>query len=136
MVQIDPMSRVPIYEQIKSQLERFILTGTISPGEQIPSVRNMSLELSVNPVTILKAYSELDSQGLIHSVPGRGYFVCDGAREAISKKKALLLDAVSDMAAEMALAGIPEEMLLERISAAYRALRDADTENERTDSDD
>ena len=131
------MSRVPIYEQIKTQLERFILTGTIAPGEQIPSVRSMSLELSVNPVTILKAYSELDSDGLIQSVPGRGYFVCESAHEAILKKKSKLLDSVADMACELALAGIPEDAVIERISEAYRASRDKHRViNERNDSDD
>lgn len=113
------MSRIPIYEQIIVQLERFILTGTISPGEQIPSVRSMSLELSVNPVTILKAYSELDSNGLIHSVPGKGYFVCDGAFDVIREKKRSLLDQIYEMALETALADIPKEDIFAKIDAAY-----------------
>lgn len=119
MFQIDSMSRVPIYEQIIDQLEKFILTGTLSPGEQIPSVRSLSVQLSINPVTILKAYSELDTRGLIHSVPGRGYFVCENAKDALSHNKMSLLDDISEMASELSLAGIPMETVIERVKAAY-----------------
>lgn len=119
MFQIDSMSRVPIYEQIICQLEKFILTEALRPGDQIPSVRNVSVTLSVNPVTILKAYSDLDARGLIHSVPGRGYFVSDGAKEALSKNKLSLLDDIAEIAAELSMAGIPLESVLDRIKEVY-----------------
>ena len=69
MFMIDPMSRQPVYEQIIRQMERFILSGMLAPGDQLPSVRSLSLELSINPNTIQKAYSELDVRGIIYSVP-------------------------------------------------------------------
>ena len=65
MFMIDPMSRQPVYEQIIRQMERFILSGMLAPGDQLPSVRSLSLELSINPNTIQKAYSELDVRGII-----------------------------------------------------------------------
>lgn len=120
MFYIDVMSRTPVYEQIKSQLERFILNGTIAPGEQIPSVRSLSLELSINPNTILKAYSELDRMGLVHSVPGKGYFVCEDAPDIMSASKYEKLDELSAMLADMALAGIPKEEILQRVNEAYK----------------
>ena len=119
MFQIDPMSRTPIYEQIIEQTEKFILTGAISPGDQIPSVRSVSVQLSVNPVTILKAYTDLSNRGLIQSVPGRGYFVCNDAREKLSEGKASLLSEVSALASELALAGIPMEAVIKKIEEAY-----------------
>ena len=119
MFQIDPMSRTPIYEQIIEQTEKFILTGAISPGDQIPSVRSVSVQLSVNPVTILKAYTDLSNRGLIQSVPGRGYFVCSDAREKLSEGKASLLSEVSALASELALAGIPMETVIKKIEEAY-----------------
>jgi len=76
MFQIDTMSRMPIYEQVVNQLEYFVLNGILKEGEQIPSVRNLSVDLSINPNTIQKAYFELDKRGIIQSVPGRGCFVC------------------------------------------------------------
>ncbi len=119
MFQIDPMSRTPIYEQIIEQTEKFILTGAINPGDQIPSVRSVSVQLSVNPVTILKAYTDLSNRGLIQSVPGRGYFVCNDAREKLSEGKASLLSEVSALASELALAGIPMEAVIKKIEEAY-----------------
>ena len=77
MFSIDPMSRIPIYEQIIRQTEQRILSGLLPPGSQLPSVRSLSLELSVNPNTIQKAYSMLEQQGYIFSVKGRGNFVAD-----------------------------------------------------------
>ena len=65
MFHIDPLSRKPVYEQIIDQMERFVLTGLMKPGTQLPSVRSLSMELSINPNTIQKAYSELDLS-LIH----------------------------------------------------------------------
>ena len=70
MFQIDPMSREPVYEQIIQQVQQFILTDVLQPGGQIPSVRSVSMTNSINPRTILKAYTELDAKGLIQSVPG------------------------------------------------------------------
>lgn len=119
MFQVDPMSRTPIYEQIIEQTEKFILTGVINPGDQIPSVRSVSVQLSVNPVTILKAYTDLSNRGLIQSVPGRGYFVCNDAREKLSEGKASLLSEVSALASELALAGIPMETVIKKIEEAY-----------------
>ncbi len=121
MFQIDVMSRIPIYEQLIEQVEKFILTGTVSPGEQIPSVRSLSVELSINPVTILKAYNELSARGLIHSVPGRGYFVCTDARDVLSENKRDLLEKLYEMASELALAGISKAELYEVIDTAYNA---------------
>ena len=56
MFQVDVMSRTPIYEQLIEQMEKFILTGTLREGDQIPSVRSLSVKLSVNHITILKAF--------------------------------------------------------------------------------
>ena len=71
MFQIDPLSRTPVYEQIIEQVQRLITAGVLRPGDQIPSVRGLSLTLRINPNTIQKAYSELDGAGLITSVPAR-----------------------------------------------------------------
>ena len=66
---IDSMSRQPVYEQIVDQVEQMILSGLMRPGEQLPSVRSLSLELSINPNPIQKAYSELDGRGIIYTLP-------------------------------------------------------------------
>ena len=71
MFSIDIMSRQPIYEQIIEQLERYILSDLLKPGDQLPSVREMSVRLSINPNTIQRLIPELDHRGILCSVPER-----------------------------------------------------------------
>ena len=106
MFSIDNMSRQPVYEQLIKQTEDFILRGILKPGEKMPSVRNLSFSLNINPNTIQKAYSELDTYGLIYSVPGRGCFVSEDAIERISDKKRKSLTELKDMLRDFKLAGI------------------------------
>ena len=120
MFQIDAMSRTPIYEQIVEQMERFIAAGLLKPGEQLPSVRGLSIELRINPNTIQKAYSELDARGLIQSVPGKGCFVCQDALEALKAAKRQQLSEFSALAAELAAAGLSEDELIACIRRAYQ----------------
>jgi GntR family transcriptional regulator len=72
MFQIDRFGRTPIYEQIIDQTQRLIASGILKEGDQLPSVRVLSQELSVNPNTLQKAYSELERRGLCVSAPGNG----------------------------------------------------------------
>ena len=78
----------PIYEQIKSALRREMTEGTLPPGAQLPSVRELAQSLAVNPNTIQRAYRELEADGMIVSVPGKGNFASEDFRadaEAIRK---------------------------------------------------
>ena len=118
---IEPMSRTPIYEQLVIQLEAFILSGALQPGEQIPSVRGLSLQLSINPNTIQKAYSEMDSRGLIHSVPGKGCFITENAFSHLQARAAQKLDVLDSLIAELILGGISREQILARIDAIFQA---------------
>lgn len=119
MFQIDALSRQPVYEQITQQLEYFILTDIFREGEQIPSVRNVAMEHSVNPRTILKAYSDLDRRGVIQSVPGKGYFVCKDAKQRLTETHLTKLSQLTEMLRDMALAGVPKESVLACVDAAY-----------------
>ncbi|MBR5447296.1 MAG: GntR family transcriptional regulator [Clostridia bacterium] len=122
MFQVDVMSRTPIYEQLISQMEKFILTGTLAEGEQIPSVRSLSVKLSINHITILKAYNDVASRGLIHSVPGKGYFVSEGARQKLSGDKRELLDELRRISEELSLAGISRDDAHAVIDSVYDAV--------------
>ena len=83
MFTIDNLSRIPVYEQIVRQIEGLLLSGTLNPGDALPSVRGLAAELEVNPNTIQKAYAELDHRGMTTSVPGRGSFLTEDAREQL-----------------------------------------------------
>lgn len=119
MFQIDPMSRTPVYEQIIEQLERFIAAGILCAGDQLPSVRGLSLELSINPNTIQKAYSELDIRGIIQSVPGKGCFVRPDAPELLREAKRKRITEFSAIATDLAMAGVSEDELITCIKQVY-----------------
>ena len=72
---INNASQQPIYEQIVDKMQRLIAGGALEPDEKLPSVRSLAVELSINPNTIQRAYSELERSGFIYSVKGRGNFV-------------------------------------------------------------
>lgn len=120
MFKIDIMSRVPVYEQIIEQMEKFILTGILPSKEQVPSVRSLSVELSVNPNTIQKAYSDLDRRGIIYSVPGRGCFVAENAKELLSGAKRSQLSELEQTMYELVIAGITKEEILECLDKAVK----------------
>lgn len=130
MFQIDSMSRQPVYEQIIVQMERFILSGALKAGDQIPSVRNVALTHSINPRTILKAYSDLDTRGLIQSVPGKGYFVCRDALEVLEKKNMDRLQTLSTVLSEMAMAGVPMHAVIQCVEETYRAAEKGEGQND------
>ncbi len=119
MFQIDSFSRVPVYEQIIRQVENFVLKDILPADTQIPSVRNLSVTLSINPNTIQKAYSELDRNGIIYSVPGRGCFITKEAKEILSAQKKEKLSSLTEIIAELKLAGITKEIILETIDSVF-----------------
>ena len=78
-LQLDPKSGVPFYRQIIDQVKSAIATGTIGPGDRLPTVRQLAVDLSVNPNTVSRAYTELELTGLVETQMGSGTFV--GQRE-------------------------------------------------------
>ncbi|HLN61565.1 MAG TPA: GntR family transcriptional regulator [Symbiobacteriaceae bacterium] len=74
---IDPSSGTPIYRQIVDQVRQAVASGVLRPGDRLPSVREMAVELAVNPNTIAKAYQELERDGVIDTPRGRGSYVAD-----------------------------------------------------------
>lgn len=90
MITIDYQSKLPLYEQITQRFQTLILRGVMKPDTQMPSVRTLAVELSINPNTIQKAYSLLEQQGYIYPVKGRGNFVSDSSALVQQKKDSLL----------------------------------------------
>lgn len=90
-ITVDTRDRKPIWEQLTDNIKDLILRGDLAPGEQLPGVRSLASELTVNPNTIQKAYTELERQGVIYSLKGRGSFVSDNIESIRSAKRAELL---------------------------------------------
>jgi len=88
---IDSRSGVPIYRQLVQQIENGILGGLLRPGEQLPTVREVALDLTINPNTVARAYRELEQQGLLTSYQGRGTFVASTIVTTGNKEKELII---------------------------------------------
>jgi GntR family transcriptional regulator len=114
------MSRVPVYEQIVDQTERFILAGILRANDKMPSVRNLSVELAINPNTIQKSYTELDRRGVIYSVPGKGCFVSEDALERIGGNRRMKLEEMKKLLMELKIAGITYEELEDCLRSVFR----------------
>lgn len=119
MFSIEPMSRTPVYEQIIEQLQQFILTGIMKTGDQMPSVRSLSVSLKINPNTIQKAYSELDRQGLTYSVPGRGVFISESAKSILLENERGKLTELIKLVTNLSIAGISREEVIACINEIY-----------------
>ena len=87
MISINYRDPRPIYEQIQSELRRLMLTGALPPGSRLPSVRELAGQLAINPNTIQRAYRELEADGYILSVAGKGSFVAQVDQIAGQQKK-------------------------------------------------
>lgn len=114
MISINYRDPRPIYEQIKSGLRRLILTGAMGPEDRLPSVRDLSSQLAVNPNTVQRAYRDLEAEGYICSMAGKGSFVAPDQR--IDRGRAeLLLHQFDEAAAELKFMGYSDEELSRRI---------------------
>lgn len=112
MIWIDYKDATPIYEQIVSRFKNLIAKGALKPDEKMPSVRNLAMELSINPNTIQKAYMLLEQQGFIYTVKGRGNFVA-GDVSLKDVKRNEIFEKLSAVMAEAGDAGIEAEELIE-----------------------
>ena len=100
----------PIYGQIKNGLKKLIVTGAIGTDEKLPSVRALATQLSINPNTIQRAYNELEGEGYIYSVPGKGSFAT-GDPDADASRREELWDKARELLAELRYLGVTQEEL-------------------------
>ena len=119
MIQINYRDPRPIYEQLKTSFRQLILSGALQAGEKLPSVRELAGGLAINPNTIQRAYRELEQEGYICSVPGKGSFVCDASDAARARREGLLRQ-LRETAEELRRLGVAEETLLQTIHGGER----------------
>ena len=114
MVHLDYRDAKPIYTQIVDNFRAQIASGILQPGDKLPSVRELAQNLSINPNTIQRAYRELEADGYIQTLPGKGCFVC-GATDA--PDWSALDKAVSRLLSQ----GISREEIIKRIGGDHNA---------------
>lgn len=118
MIILDYRDRRPIYEQIVERFQELMISGAMEQDSQLPSVRSLAMDLSINPNTIQRAYAELERRGYIYSVKGKGSFVADSSilkdskREAVFKKQ-------EEVALEAALLKVERKKLYDIIDQIY-----------------
>lgn len=117
MYKLDHTSGKPIYEQIRDNLKKLIIDGVLKPDEKIMSVRELAVEMTINPNTIQKAYKDLENEGYIYSVRAKGYFV---APKDNVKNTDELLKSLKETVSELYYLGVEEKMLLETVFCVYR----------------
>jgi GntR family transcriptional regulator len=125
ILQINFKSGMPIYLQIVDQIRAIAASGALRPGEALPSIRPLAEELRVNRNTVAKAYAELESQGVIETLPGRGCFLKEN-QSALRKKvrRELLIEDIDQVIVQAHHLQVPHDEFLELIRERLDVLDD------------
>ncbi|WP_026894383.1 GntR family transcriptional regulator [Clostridiisalibacter paucivorans] len=123
MINIDPSNSKPIYEQIVDSVKENILKGILQPQDKLPSVRNLSSQLLINPNTVSKAYSELERQKVIVTIKGRGTYVSKDYNPKMEEDRIVqLTKMIKKIIVEAHYIGIDKDRLLSIIDKIYGEL--------------
>ena len=115
MIHLDYRDARPIYTQICDGIRDQILTGILRPGDRLPSVRELATQLTINPNTIQRAYRELEIQGWVASVPGKGNYV-SGVPLGMPSQEQKLMEEFDHITQQLLSLGMTREQLAERLS--------------------
>ena len=114
MIQLNYRDAKPIYEQIKDGLRRLVVSGAVKRDEKLPSVRFLATSLSINPNTIQKAYRELEQEGYIYTIAGKGSYAAERA-DVVSGRNVELMKEFDEIVKELLYLCDDKEILIERI---------------------
>ena len=118
---IDNKSGLPIYDQIFSQIRHQIINGSLAAGEPLPSIRNLARDLRISVITTKRAYEELEREGFIYTVPGKGCFVAEANTELIREHNLRLIAGhMEEIAALAESLGLTEDELIEMFHTVWR----------------
>lgn len=120
LIYVDLRSRRPIFEQIVDAVRDLAIRGLMQPDEHLPSVRALAAELAINPNTIQKAYGELERQGVIYSLAGRGNFISPDISRLADTHREELLSAVEGSIRAAAEYGVLRAVVEERVAKSMQ----------------
>lgn len=113
---IKTQGTLAIYEQIVSQIKNAIVTGELKANEALPSIRMLAKDLQVSVITTKRAYEELEKEGLLRSVAGKGFYVCEYNQDYLKEKQWMMLEKrLSEVLSECQDAGLSKEDILEMV---------------------
>ena len=114
MLNLDYRDARPIYEQVRDNLRRLMVSGAIQEGEKLPSVRSLASNFAINPNTIQRAYESLEAEGYVYSIPGKGSFAAP--RTGVDEERRdRLLGQFDSLTAELLYLGVTRDRLIARI---------------------
>lgn len=117
---ISTTTHTPIYEQIVNQIRDAVVKGELTAGEGIPSIRVLARDLQVSVITTKRAYEELEREGVIESIPGRGFYICKQNNDHLRERQILNLEKqFSNLLLESKGAGMSLEDIIEMIQVLY-----------------
>ena len=116
MINLDYQSRMPIYEQIVREIEKFVALDILKPEQQIPSIREMATTLGVNPNTVKKAYSILESRGVIVTLSTKGTYITQKTDKVVQKSIDDKIDEIKNIIEEIEKLGVSKDDIIKRIS--------------------
>ena len=122
MIVIDYHDKRPIYEQVIERFQMLILNGALEPDEQLPSVRSLAVDLSINPNTIQRAFGELERRGLIYSIKGRGNFV-SAQKDVVKEQQELLLEDLKTQLKTCKECGIDSRHVLNCVKEIFQEVK-------------
>ncbi len=125
MIQIDFKDRRSIHTQLVDNITELVACGIFPTGSQLPSIRALATELSVNPNTVAKAFEELERNNVIISLKGRGNFVVEDITMLLKAKETEIIRKSEELAKLASTYGVPYDMLIEKISAVYTVYKEA-----------
>lgn len=120
MIQLDLKDPRPIYEQIKEKIKALVINGVVKPNDRIPSVRELAQTLTINPNTIQKAYKDLEAEGIIYSVKGRGNFIAALDSAAIGSRRKELFSELTRITGELIYLQTDEQSVIDIIINIYK----------------
>lgn len=116
MINLDYQSRMPIYEQIVQEIERYVALDILKSEEQIPSIRDLATQLGINPNTVKKAYSILETRGVIVTLSTKGTFIAKKTEEVLKNTINEKIRQIKKIIQEIEKYGISKEEILKKIS--------------------
>ena len=123
MILLDYRDKRPIYEQVVEKLEQLIVGSALEPDSKMPSVRSLGVDLGVNPNTIQRAYNQLEQEGYIYTVSGRGSFVAPESEWRDDKKRKVISEW-QELTKRTRLAGLSKEELIRELERIYKEERE------------
>lgn len=119
MIQLDFKDPRPIYEQIKDKIKELVIIGAVETDDKIPSVRELAQTLTINPNTIQKAYKDLEAEGIIYSVKGKGNFIAPLDKSSVDPRRKELLLIIQKTVEELIFLHTPQQAVIDVIYNTY-----------------